>query len=424
MSIEPPEYVAVDRRALAVLDAALTRLAAVEAAVARLEAGGTARSATSSGIPVGQPSAPDEPAGAPRRIDRRQAFGKLAGAAAAGAFAAGVVADAQPAAAANGDLIILGSVTNSASNPTGVAISGTGVAYGFGVTDNGPSSLDLKGPAILGHAQGSAFSHAGQMIATGSAVGLAAQAVDGLGAFISSVSFTALVASSQTGDAATFLSPSTNAAGVTISSGGIGMSIETIGDTQASLQTSLGTTAPPPPATSQTHLAGDLQVDTDGSVSALQRSPRSNLWFCVGDGTPGTWRKLAGPATAGAFHVLHAPVRVYDSRPGTSPSTPPKTRLVAGTARTLDVTGNSSGVPKGATAVMCNLLVVNAASGNGNFTIWANGVARPAANNMVWGGSTGRFSSLAVTALDANAKCQVVSNVGTDFVLDIVGYYR
>ena len=41
-----------------------------------------------------------------------------------------------------------------------------------------------------------------------------------------------------------------------------------------------------------------------------------NLWFCVADGTPGTWRQLSGAATSGQLHVLAGPVRVYDSRPG------------------------------------------------------------------------------------------------------------
>jgi hypothetical protein len=168
-----------------------------------------------------------------------------------------------------------------------------------------------------------------------------------------------------------------------------------------------------PPATdSVAHLRGELLSDGAGS-----------LWCCVAGGTPGTWRKVSGPTAAGALHVLPLPVRVYDSRSGTSPSVGPKTPLAANTARTLDVTVNSSGVPVGATAVMANLLVVNAVSGNGNLTIWANGVAKPNANNMVWGGSTGRFSSLALTAVDAAARVQVEASIQTDFVLDIVGYH-
>jgi hypothetical protein len=73
---------------------------------------------------------------------------------------------------------------------------------------------------------------------------------------------------------------------------------------------------------------------------------------------------------------------------------------------------------------LVNLLLVNAGTGNGNFTVWANGVARPQANTMVWGGSAGRFSTFAVTAVDAAAKVRVFSSIATDLVLDVVGYLR
>jgi len=100
------------------------------------------------------------------------------------------------------------------------------------------------------------------------------------------------------------------------------------------------------------------------SLGSLVEDPEGNLWLCTVDNST-TFRKLGGPATAGALHILPAPVRVYDSRPGTPPSTGPKTPLAAATARVLDMTVNSSGVPKGATAVMCNLLVVNAVAAAG-----------------------------------------------------------
>ncbi|MCU1452174.1 MAG: hypothetical protein JWN46_320 [Acidimicrobiales bacterium] len=169
----------------------------------------------------------------------------------------------------------------------------------------------------------------------------------------------------------------------------------------------------PPIADTTPHVAGEIVCDTSGA-----------LWFCATAGTPGKWRKVAGPDTAGALHVLPTPIRVYDSRPGTSPATGPKTPLAANVARTLDLTLNSSTVPHGATAAIVSLLLVNAVAGNGNFTIWANGGARPQANNMVWGGNTGRFSSPATTALDSAGKCQVISSLQTDFVLDVVGYHR
>lgn len=162
------------------------------------------------------------------------------------------------------------------------------------------------------------------------------------------------------------------------------------------------------------HEAGSLVRDSSGI-----------LWCCVASGQPGTWRRLTGPTSAGAFHVLPAPVRVYDSRPGTSPATGPKTKLPAGNvARTIDLAGNASGVPAGAVAVAVNLLVVNAAAGSANLTVWAAGTARPSANTMVWGGTSGRASTFAVTAVDPTVHCQVSASVATDIAVDVVGYYR
>lgn len=168
-----------------------------------------------------------------------------------------------------------------------------------------------------------------------------------------------------------------------------------------------------PTTDTRSHANGELIVDDAG-----------DLWFCALSGSPGTFRKVSGYSTAGSLHLLPTPVRVYDSRPGTSPATAPKAKLAAGVARTLDCTANRSGVPKDAAGVLVTLLVVNAASGSGNLTIWAAGATRPAANNMVWGGTAGRFSSLAVSALGPNGTVDVMSSVATDFVLDVTGFYR
>jgi hypothetical protein len=151
----------------------------------------------------------------------------------------------------------------------------------------------------------------------------------------------------------------------------------------------------------------------------------SALWACTESGTPGTWRKVVGQGTAGAFHVLPTPVRVYDSRAGTTPTQGPKTPLPAGNiARDIDCKHNSSGVPAGATAVVLTVLLANAASGAGNLTIWAADKPKPQSNTMVWGGSAGRFTATALSALDAQARIKVGASLSTNIILDVVGYYR
>jgi hypothetical protein len=160
-------------------------------------------------------------------------------------------------------------------------------------------------------------------------------------------------------------------------------------------------------------LAGEVVADQTGT-----------LWACVAAGTPGSWRKLAGPTSAGALHLLPSPKRVYDSRPNTSPAQGPKTPLPAGNvARTIDLKHNGSTVPAGARGALVTVLLVNAANASGNFTIWSNSQPKPPSNTLVWGGSAGRFTTLAVTAVDADAKVKIDASHQTNVVLDVVGYY-
>jgi hypothetical protein len=160
------------------------------------------------------------------------------------------------------------------------------------------------------------------------------------------------------------------------------------------------------------HTAGSIVLDATG-----------RFWACVASGNPGTWRTIAGAASAGQLHLLPTPVRVYDSRPDGVPAVGPKTKLAPENPRTLDCRVNDSGVPAGATGVEVALLVVNAPAGNGNLTIWASDADRPSATTMVWGGDAGRFSSPATTRVSPAGKVQVVASVATHLALDVVGYY-
>jgi hypothetical protein len=160
------------------------------------------------------------------------------------------------------------------------------------------------------------------------------------------------------------------------------------------------------------HQPRDVVTDKNGGI-----------WVCVAAGTPGTWRKVAGPDAAGALHLLPTPVRAYDSRPGSNPAVGSKTKLSGNAARSLSVRANSTGVPALATAVSVTLLLVNALTKGGNFTIWAGNTSRPSANAMVWGGTAGRFASTAITRISAAGTVWVAASAPTDLALDIVGYY-
>ncbi|MCU1452169.1 MAG: hypothetical protein JWN46_315 [Acidimicrobiales bacterium] len=363
--------------------------------------------------PIAPPSAPSS--GSPV-VSRRGLMRAGGGAAAAGvglALAGGVLGRDRAEAAQNGNFIL--GQTNDAGggttrvnaaigngNPAFIAqntVSGRGIE-GYGV---GKSGVFGQSDTLYG-IEGVSTTTAGVSGTSDSGAG-----VFGLG----NTTGGGVVGQSNSGTAVFGIAFSGGAAVKGTSLSGPGGVFTTNDGSQLQLATAGSHVRTPPIADTTPHVAGEIVCDTSGG-----------LWFCAAAGSPGTWRKLAGPDTAGALRVLPAPVRVYDSRPGTSPATGPKTPLVANGARTLDLTVDSSTVPAGATAALVTLLLVNTVAGNGNFTIWANGVARPQANNMVWGGSAGRFSSPATTALDATGKCQVVSNLKTDVVLDVVGYYR
>ncbi|MCU1455069.1 MAG: hypothetical protein JWN46_3215 [Acidimicrobiales bacterium] len=345
----------------------------------------------------------------------------LGSATVAAAGAVGMVAAASPAAAADGDNLVLGLTTNAASHPTQLTYSNpkpSQGSFGFASVDqSAPAGLFTGTPAIGAYADRKNFFTAIQGVGTGSAVGVSGSSVTASGVQGTSVSGAGVIGTSSSGfgivgDSASgsaVVAFSTSGTGVVALSGGTAVECASP-RTQISLvpRDYIGA----PAADGFDHVRGDLVEDSVG-----------NLWLCTTGGKPGTWRKLAGPATAGALHVLAAPVRIYDSRPGTNPPNGPKTPLAPGVARTLDLKVNSSGVPAGATAAAVNLLVLNAAAGNAHLTVWAAGVGQPAGNSMVWGGSTGRCSSLAITALDAAAKCQVACSGTTDIAVDVVGYY-
>jgi hypothetical protein len=333
------------------------------------------------------PEAPQDGTTAPVRVGRRRALAGMAGAAAAGV--AGAVVSGTPAAAADGDTLRAGQQVVSVLS-TSIRNSTAARQYGFGVIDTTQAAIAGR-PALYGHAANNAFSTG--VFAHGEGI------ADGLRA-TSEASFAVT---------ATTASPSFPAIRAYGAAGGPALVLWTNGNHLLLEQGS----RTDPPQRSTFNRAGSIAMVSGG-----------DLWLCTVSGTPGTWRKLAGPATAGALHVLPSPVRVYDSRPGTQPAVGVKAPLPAGGTRPLDLKANSSGVPAGATAALLTVLLVNATAGAGHFTVWSAGQPKPQANTVVWGGDAGRFSATAVTALDAQARVQVSASLPTHLVLDVVGYYR
>jgi hypothetical protein len=156
-------------------------------------------------------------------------------------------------------------------------------------------------------------------------------------------------------------------------------------------------------------------------MGALWVDHEGNWWAATADGTDSKWRKFAGPGTAGTLHLLSAPKRVYDSRPGEPPLIDPKSPLSPSIPRTIDPKGNSSGVPANAQGVVITLTVTG--TGGGGFAaVWPSG-AHPGTSNINFTGANQTIATTTVVGLAAGATFQLLASIATHVIIDVIGYY-
>lgn len=357
---------------------------------------------------------PDTGLPVPQDVDsatasRRGAL-KLAGAAAAGAVVAAVAGSAAPAAANNGDAMTLGQagdgtvVADSQHQSIGQTrfdwlplSTGAGFLFQGGVTNK---NHDAEFPCALAGWTTSTPNPTGvfgrSTIANGYGVvglstggdGVAGIATGGgsSSAGLRGVSGQYAIAANRSVKANLFLQPNNDS---------IGPSPKT-----------------PPPSRTDAHRVGEMD------------NVNGDLWWCVVAGSPGIWRKVSGPAAAGQLHVLASPTRCYDSRPNLPTGGGAKGPLGGGTQRTIDTKNNNTGVPVGATAVLVNVTVTNT-SPAGFLALYSNALASwPGISTINWDHAGQSTANSAVVAVDASAQLKAFANANTDFLIDIVGYYR
>jgi hypothetical protein len=175
------------------------------------------------------------------------------------------------------------------------------------------------------------------------------------------------------------------------------------------------------PARTDAHTPGELVEDASG-----------DLWLCVVAGTPGTWRKLAGATTAGAFHAI-APVRVYDSRLGGVPSPGRLNNLESRVVSIKDSRNEATGdvvtadvVPAGATAIVCNLTVTDTTGNGGFLSVVPGDVVAPSGSSINWFGAGQNLANGLTATVAADRTVRVFAGGGssTHFIIDVSGYYR
>ena len=374
----------------------------------------------------------------------RRGMLKLAGAAAVGAVGVAIAGNAAPAAANNGDPLVLGQVGDGtgAIAPAQQAIGqtrhdwlplSTGAGFLFqagavnknhdsefpcalaGWTTSGPNPTGVYGRSTLADGNGVVGS------AT-SGVGVRGNGAIGVTA---SGTTTGLTATSSGGDgiSASSTGGGASAAGVRGLFGQYSIAANLSVKANLYLQPNnnfLGSSPKTvPSARTDAHLVGELE-NVDG-----------DLWWCVVAGTPGTWRKISGPAVAGAFHAL-TPGRVYDSRQA-APAPGP---LAAGANRTISVADRRDAllttgavveagfVPAGATAVAANVTITGTV-GAGFLTVNPGGNITVGASTINWKADNQDIANGVILTLNANRELTIVAGGGgsTGFIIDVNGYY-
>jgi hypothetical protein len=160
-----------------------------------------------------------------------------------------------------------------------------------------------------------------------------------------------------------------------------------------------------PPALG-TYVTGDLARDDGG-----------NLFVCVQGGSPGSWRKLAGPTTAGAFSAI-SPQRVYDSRVG------PK--ITTNEERVISVAATPAGagvVPAGALAVAITLTVTETEDVGGFLAVRPAGTAYANTSSINWFGPGQNIATTVLSALGGDRGLTVRAFNRTHFIIDVTGYF-
>lgn len=392
----------------------------------------------------------------PKRTDRRGAL-RLAAAAATGAVAAAVVP--RPVAADDPDDVTLGQVKSTAARPTGSRYTGTSSGVGaLFATGGGASGASAEFSAALG-----AWSHAADM-------------PNGLYGFSDQDGGTGVVGKNDSGAGGTGVRGVGRNVGVfgetrnddgtdnwgVVGEGRVGVrgdgllegvigvsslgfagvrgegstgglfegsdtGVSAVGDRYAVVANGglaalhiLATGATPPAMQ-----GGPLRAVGEVVVDGL-----GDLWFCVGSGTPGEWRRLSGAATAGSFHPV-GPFRMYDSR---LPAYPVSGKLGAGDDRNISVadgrddTGaivETDAVPDGATAVSINLTVTETEAPSFLAVTPGDSTSFNSSSINWWDGGLSLANGL-IVPLGPKRDLRIFAGPGgaTHFLVDVAGYWR
>lgn len=162
------------------------------------------------------------------------------------------------------------------------------------------------------------------------------------------------------------------------------------------------------------------------TVGTIGRDAAGNLWFSP---VSGQYRKLAGPATAGAFHAI-APVRVYDSRsnlPTPGKISGAESRVISikdGRDQNTGAVTAADAVPAGATAIAFNITVTQTET-SGYLSAVPGDAATESGSVINWFGTNQDLANGLIGKVDASRQLKIFGGGGgkTHFVIDVSGYF-
>ncbi len=139
------------------------------------------------------------------------------------------------------------------------------------------------------------------------------------------------------------------------------------------------------------------------------------------------WSVGAAPGDTDSTFVPVTPCRLFDTRPGESPTSGKKSPLGAGEANafTQQVTGvvGNCIVPNTAVAVAMNVTIVNPTA-QSNLRVYPAGVPAPLVSNLNWKAGDSATPNKVDVKLSANGRVTLQNLNGTVNVIgDVVGYY-
>ena len=140
------------------------------------------------------------------------------------------------------------------------------------------------------------------------------------------------------------------------------------------------------------------------------------------------WSVDAAPGDSDSTFVPVAPCRLFDSRPGESPSSGAKTPIGPGESnvRTQQVTGdvgNCVGIPAGATAVSMNVTIV-VPTAQSNLRLFHADTPTPTASNLNWLPGQSPTPNKVDVKLSPSGQIKLYNHNGNvDVLADVVGYY-